>query len=286
MKSIAFIGTGVMGKSIVEHLMNATYDVTVYTRTKEKAQSLIDAGAKWAATPAEAAQDKDIIFTMVGYPQDVEEVVAGEQGVLQTAKAGAVLIDMTTSEPTLAQKIYEKAQQQGISALDAPVSGGDLGAKNGTLSIMVGGDEATFTAVYDVLKVFGDNVIYQGQAGAGQHTKMCNQIAIASGMIGVSEAMAYGLAAGLTMDKVLQSITTGAAGSWGLTNLAPRMIKGDYEAGFYIKHIVKDMGIALRECAQMNITLPGLALANDMYTKLVAAGYGEEGTQALIRSYK
>lgn len=286
MKSIAFIGTGVMGKSIVEHLMNATYDVTVYTRTKEKAQSLIDAGAKWAATPAEAAQDKDIIFTMVGYPQDVEEVVAGEQGVLQTAKAGAVLIDMTTSEPTLAQKIYEKAQQQGISALDAPVSGGDLGAKNGTLSIMVGGDEATFTAIYDVLKVFGDNVIYQGQSGAGQHTKMCNQIAIASGMIGVSEAMAYGLAAGLTMDKVLQSITTGAAGSWGLTNLAPRMIKGDYEAGFYIKHIVKDMGIALRECAQMNITLPGLALANDMYTKLVAAGYGEEGTQALIRSYK
>lgn len=286
MKSIAFIGTGVMGKSIVEHLMNATYDVTVYTRTKEKAQSLIDAGAKWAATPAEAAQDKDIIFTMVGYPQDVEEVVVGEQGVLQTAKAGAVLIDMTTSEPTLAQKIYEKAQQQGISALDAPVSGGDLGAKNGTLSIMVGGDEATFTAIYDVLKVFGDNVIYQGQAGAGQHTKMCNQIAIASGMIGVSEAMAYGLAAGLTMDKVLQSITTGAAGSWGLTNLAPRMIKGDYEAGFYIKHIVKDMGIALRECAQMNITLPGLALANDMYTKLVAAGYGEEGTQALIRSYK
>lgn len=286
MKSIAFIGTGVMGKSIVEHLMNATYDVTVYTRTKEKAQSLIDAGAKWAATPAEAAQDKDIIFTMVGYPQDVEEVVAGEQGVLQTAKSGAVLIDMTTSEPTLAQKNYEKAQQQGISALDAPVSGGDLGAKNGTLSIMVGGDEATFTAVYDVLKVFGDNVIYQGQAGAGQHTKMCNQIAIASGMIGVSEAMAYGLAAGLTMDKVLQSITTGAAGSWGLTNLAPRMIKGDYEAGFYIKHIVKDMGIALRECAQMNITLPGLALANDMYTKLVAAGYGEEGTQALIRSYK
>lgn len=286
MKSIAFIGTGVMGKSIVEHLMNATYDVTVYTRTKEKAQSLIDAGAKWAATPAEAAQDKDIIFTMVGYPQDVEEVVVGEQGVLQTAKSGAVLIDMTTSEPTLAQKIYEKAQQQGISALDAPVSGGDLGAKNGTLSIMVGGDEATFTAVYDVLKVFGDNVIYQGQAGAGQHTKMCNQIAIASGMIGVSEAMAYGLAAGLTMDKVLQSITTGAAGSWGLTNLAPRMIKGDYEAGFYIKHIVKDMGIALRECAQMNITLPGLALANDMYTKLVAAGYGEEGTQALIRSYK
>ena len=286
MKSIAFIGTGVMGKSIVEHLMNATYDVTVYTRTKEKAQSLIDAGAKWAATPAEAAQDKDIIFTMVGYPQDVEEVVAGEQGVLQTAKSGAVLIDMTTSEPTLAQKIYEKAQQQGISALDAPVSGGDLGAKNGTLSIMVGGDEATFTAVYDVLKVFGDNVIYQGQAGAGQHTKMCNQIAIASGMIGVSEAMAYGLAAGLTMDKVLQSITTGAAGSWGLTNLAPRMIKGDYEAGFYIKHIVKDMGIALRECAQMNITLPGLALANEMYTKLVAAGYGEEGTQALIRSYK
>ena len=286
MKSIAFIGTGVMGKSIVEHLMNATYDVTVYTRTKEKAQSLIDAGAKWAATPAEVAQDKDIIFTMVGYPQDVEEVVAGEQGVLQTAKAGAVLIDMTTSEPTLAQKIYEKAQQQGISALDAPVSGGDLGAKNGTLSIMVGGDEVTFTAVYDVLKVFGDNVIYQGQAGAGQHTKMCNQIAIASGMIGVSEAMAYGLAAGLTMDKVLQSITTGAAGSWGLTNLAPRMIKGDYEAGFYIKHIVKDMGIALRECAQMNITLPGLALANDMYTKLVAAGYGEEGTQALIRSYK
>ncbi|CEA02329.1 2-hydroxy-3-oxopropionate reductase [Metalysinibacillus saudimassiliensis] len=286
MTAIAFIGTGVMGKSIVLHLLKANHDVTIYTRTKEKAQSLIEAGATWAASPKEAALGKEIIFSMVGYPQDVEEVLLGEQGALQSAKAGTVIIDMTTSEPTLAKKIYQQALAQGVHALDAPVSGGDIGAQNGTLSIMVGGDEAVFHQVQRLLEVFGENIVYQGEAGAGQHTKMCNQIVIASGMIGVSEAMAYGLAAGLSMDHVLQSITTGAAGSWGLSNLAPRMIEGDYAPGFYIKHIVKDMGIALRESAQMGITLPGLTLANDMYEKLVAEGYGEEGTQALVRYYK
>lgn len=286
MTAIAFIGTGVMGKSIVLHLLKANHDVTIYTRTKEKAQSLIEAGATWAASPKEAALGKEIIFSMVGYPQDVEEVLLGEQGALQSATAGTVIIDMTTSEPTLAKKIYQQALAQGVHALDAPVSGGDVGAQNGTLSIMVGGDEAVFHQVHRLLEVFGENIVYQGEAGAGQHTKMCNQIVIASGMIGVSEAMAYGLAAGLSMDHVLQSITTGAAGSWGLSNLAPRMIEGDYAPGFYIKHIVKDMGIALRESAQMGITLPGLTLANDMYEKLVAEGYGEEGTQALVRYYK
>lgn len=286
MTAIAFIGTGVMGKSIVLHLLKANHDVTIYTRTKEKAQSLIEAGATWAASPKEAALGKEIIFSMVGYPQDVEEVLLGEQGALQSATAGTVIIDMTTSEPTLAKKIYQQALAQGVHALDAPVSGGDIGAQNGTLSIMVGGDEAVFHQVQRLLEVFGENIVYQGEAGAGQHTKMCNQIVIASGMIGVSEAMAYGLAAGLSMDHVLQSITTGAAGSWGLSNLAPRMIEGDYAPGFYIKHIVKDMGIALRESAQMGITLPGLTLANDMYEKLVAEGYGEEGTQALVRYYK
>ena len=286
MTSIAFIGTGVMGKSIVLHLLKANHDVTIYTRTKEKAQSLIEAGATCAASPKEAALGKEIIFSMVGYPQDVEEVLLGEQGALQSATAGTIIIDMTTSEPTLAKKIYQQALAQGVHALDAPVSGGDVGAQNGTLSIMVGGDETVFHQVHSLLEVFGENIVYQGEAGAGQHTKMCNQIVIASGMIGVSEAMAYGLAAGLSMDHVLQSITTGAAGSWALSNLAPRMIEGDYAPGFYIKHIVKDMGIALRESAQMGITLPGLTLANDMYEKLVAEGYGEEGTQALVRYYK
>lgn len=286
MTNITFIGTGVMGQSIIKNFLKAGHTVHMYTRTKEKAMPLVALGALWYDTAQAAAVQGDVVFTMVGYPTDVEEVYFGETGIFKAATPQKIVVDMTTSKPALAKKIADAAQNLGMEALDAPVSGGDIGAQNGTLSIMVGGSQQAFDAVKPLFEAIGQNILLQGTAGAGQHTKMCNQIAIASGMIGVSEAMAYGLAAGLTMDKVLQSITTGAAGSWGLTNLAPRMIKGDYEAGFYIKHIVKDMGIALRECAQMNITLPGLALANDMYTKLVAAGYGEEGTQALIRSYK
>jgi len=283
---IAFIGTGVMGASIIKHLLKNGHEVSVYTRTKEKAEPLVALGASWASSPAEAFKDKDIALTMVGYPADVEEVYFGDNGLFQTAKKGDIVIDMTTSEPTLAKKIYLHAQSVGVEALDAPVSGGDVGAQNGTLSIMVGGDLHTFNRVTPVLQQFGANIVYQGEAGAGQHAKMCNQIVIASGMIGVCESLAYGLKAGLDLTTVLQSISSGAAGSWSLSNLSPRMIKEDFAPGFYIKHFVKDMKIALDESKKMGISLPGLTLAYEMYDKLIAEGYGENGTQALLKYYQ
>lgn len=285
-KKIGFIGTGVMGASIVMHLLNAGHDVTIYTRTKSKAADLISAGAKWGGTPAEASTSQDIIFTMVGYPKDVEEVYIGENGIFSAANKGTMVIDMTTSEPTLAKKLYKEASERGLHSLDAPVSGGDIGAKNGTLSLMVGGDKDIFEKMKPIFELFGQNIVYQGVAGSGQHTKMCNQIAIASGMIGVCESMAYGLKAGLTMEEVLRSITAGAAGSWSLSNLAPRMLKGNLEPGFYIKHIIKDMKIALDEAEHMNLQLPGLTLAKSMYDQLLAEGYGDNGTQALIKYYE
>lgn len=283
---IGFIGVGVMGASIVKHLLKAGYSVTVYTRTKSKAESLLSAGAAWAETPAQAAQDKDVIFTMVGFPSDVEEVYFGQQGIFQSVKEEAVVIDMTTSEPTLAKKIYAYAQTIGVHALDAPVSGGDIGAKNGTLSIMIGGDKEVFDRLQPLLTHFGTNIVYQGQAGAGQHTKMCNQIVISGVMIGICESLAYGLKAGLDLETVLQSISSGAAGSWSLSNLAPRIIKDDFAPGFYIKHFVKDMKIALEEAEKMSLTLPGLQLVKEIYEKLIEAGYGENGTQALIKYYQ
>ncbi|MDM5231981.1 NAD(P)-dependent oxidoreductase [Lysinibacillus pakistanensis] len=282
---IAFIGTGVMGASIVKHLLHNGHEVTVYTRTKEKAEPLVALGATWASSPAEAFKNKDLAFTMVGYPSDVEEVYFGDNGLFQSAETGNILIDMTTSEPTLAKQIFTHAQTLGVEALDAPVSGGDIGAQNGTLSIMVGGSKATFDKVLAVMKHFGENIVYQGEAGAGQHAKMCNQIVIASGMIGVCESLAYGLKAGLDLPTVLQSIASGAAGSWSLSNLAPRMINDDYAPGFYIKHFIKDMKIALDESKKMGILLPGLTLAYEMYEKLIEEGYGEYGTQALLKAY-
>jgi len=285
-EGIAFVGTGVMGASIIKHLLNNGHEVTVFTRTKEKAEPLLALGATWASTPAEAFKHKEIAFTMVGYPADVEEVYFGDNGLFQSAESGNVVIDMTTSEPTLAKEIFERAQKLGVEALDAPVSGGDIGAQNGTLSIMVGGTQATFNKVLPIMKHFGENIVYQGEAGAGQHAKMCNQIVIASGMIGVCESLAYGLKAGLDLPTLLQSISSGAAGSWSLSNLAPRMIKKDYEPGFYIKHFVKDMKIALDESKKMGITLPGLTLAYDMYERLIEEGYGENGTQALLKAYQ
>ncbi|MEK5230903.1 NAD(P)-dependent oxidoreductase [Lysinibacillus sp. FSL K6-0232] len=283
---IAFIGAGVMGASIIKHLLNNGHEVTVYTRTKDKAEPLIALGASWASTPAEAFQQNDIAFTMVGYPSDVEAVYFGENGLFQTAQSGNIVVDMTTSEPSLAKKIFEHAQKLGVEALDAPVSGGDIGAQNGTLSIMIGGNQATYNKLLPIMQHFGQNIVYQGEAGAGQHAKMCNQIAIASGMIGVCESLAYGLKAGLDLSTVLQSISSGAAGSWSLSNLAPRMIKGDFAPGFYIKHFVKDMKIALDESEKMGISLPGLALAYEMYDKLVEEGYADNGTQALFKYYQ
>ena len=285
MNKIAFIGIGVMGASIVKHLLNAGKDVTIYTRTKSKAEPLLALGAKWANSPAEASVNQQIIFTMVGYPSDVKEVYEGEQGILESAKEGAIVVDMTTSEPTLAKEIYEKAKEKNILSLDAPVSGGDIGAQNGTLSIMVGGDYDIFEQMKPIFEIFGNNIVYQGTAGAGQHTKMCNQIVIASGMIGVCEAIVYGMKAGLNIEDVLKSISSGAAGSWSLSNLAPRMIREDLEPGFYIKHFMKDMRIALDEAEKMNLQLPGLQLAKDLYSTLVENGYENKGTQALIKYY-
>jgi 3-hydroxyisobutyrate dehydrogenase len=285
MKTIGFIGLGVMGKNMARHLLKAGYPLLVYTQTKEKANDLIEEGAVWKESVAVLAKEADVVITMVGYPQDVEEVYFGDEGILANAKEGTYVIDMTTSTPTLAEKIYQEAKKRNIYALDAPVSGGDIGARQGTLTIMVGGDEEVFSACKPILERLGTNIIHQGKAGAGQHTKMCNQIAIASNMIGVCEALAYAKRSGLDPFKVLESISQGAAGSWSLSNLAPRMLSGDFKPGFYVKHFIKDMKIALEEAEKMNLQLPGLALAKSMYEELAKAGEENSGTQALYKRY-
>lgn len=284
-KKIAFLGTGVMGVSVVNHLLDSNYEVAIYTRTKEKARSLIDAGAVWMDTVAAAVKDAELVFTMLGYPGDVEEVYFGDGGIFSTGKAGQILIDMTTSSPALAIRIANAGAKLQMATIDAPVSGGDIGAKNGTLSIMCGGEEEVFNAITPVLAVFGKQIVYQGLAGSGQHAKMCNQIAIATNMIGVCEALVYAEKAGLDPETVLKSISTGAAGSWSLSNLAPRMLDGDFEPGFYVKHFMKDINIALAEAEAMNLSLPGLQLASEMYKKLVEKGFSDQGTQVLYKSY-
>ncbi len=283
---IGFIGTGVMGKSMAFNLLKKGYQVFVYTRTKAKANELLEKGAKWADSPKEVAQQANVIITIVGFPSDVEETYFGDNGLIANAKPGTYLIDMTTSKPGLAVKIHEEAKKRGIRALDAPVSGGDIGAREGRLSIMVGGDEDDFKAVMPVFEALGTNIVYQGTAGSGQHAKMCNQIVIASGMIGVAESMAYAKKSGLDPERVLTSITSGAAGSWALSNLAPRMIKGDFEPGFYIKHFIKDMGIALEEAEKMGMEIPGVSLARTMYEKLAEQGEENSGTQALYKYWE
>lgn len=283
---IGFIGTGVMGKSMAGHLLDAGYQLTVYTRTKEKAADLLEKGAVWSATPREVARKADVIFTIVGYPSDVEEIYLGEDGLIANGKQGSYLIDMTTSTPSLAKKIYEQAKEKGMNAIDAPVSGGDVGAREAKLAIMVGGDNEAFLKVEPLLNILGTNIVHQGVAGAGQHTKMCNQIAIASNMIGVSEAIIYAQKAGLDPETVLKSISTGAAGSWSLSNLAPRMINGNFEPGFYIKHFIKDMKIALDEAKRMDMEVPGLSLALSLYEQLAGKGEENSGTQALYKYWK
>jgi len=284
-KKIGFIGTGVMGRSLVKHLLKANHEVSIYTRTKEKAADLVKEGAIMVSSPIEVAKKVEILFTMVGYPQDVEEIYFGDNGIFQIDNVNLIVIDMTTSTPTLAKKIDEKAKEKGMRSLDAPVSGGDIGAQLGKLSIMCGGEKSTYEEVLPILNIFGETILYQGKAGAGQHTKMCNQITIASGMIGVCEALAYGKKAGLDLEQVLRSISTGAAGSWSLSNLAPRMIARNNEPGFYIKHFMKDMRIALEEADKMGLQLPGLTLAKSLYEELMEEGYAENGTQALINLY-
>ncbi|WP_394136946.1 NAD(P)-dependent oxidoreductase [Cytobacillus oceanisediminis] len=280
---VGFIGTGVMGKSMAGHLLKAGYPLVVYTRTKEKASDLLESGAEWAETPLEVAQKANVIITIVGYPADVEEVYLGENGIITNGKENTYVIDMTTSTPTLAKRLSEEAAKKGMQALDAPVSGGDIGAKEAKLSVMVGGDREAFLAVEPIFNLLGTNIVYQGKAGSGQHTKMCNQIAIASNMIGVCEAIVYAEKAGLDPKTVLQSISSGAAGSWSLSNLAPRMIDGNFEPGFYIKHFIKDMNIALQEAEAMGMLTPGLALAKKMYAQLAEEGEENSGTQALYK---
>ncbi|MGI8385597.1 NAD(P)-dependent oxidoreductase [Robertmurraya sp. P23] len=284
--TIGFIGLGVMGKSMARNLVKAGYKVFAYTRTKEKAQDILDEGVAWIESPEAIAEKVDIIITMVGYPSDVEQIYLGEKGIVHTARPGSFLIDMTTSTPTLAKKIYNESKKMGIYSVDAPVSGGDIGAREGKLSIMAGGDQEVFDALQPIFQVLGSNIVYQGSAGAGQHTKMCNQIAIASNMLGVCEAVVYAEKAGLDPTTVLKSISSGAAGSWSLSNLAPRIIGGDFSPGFYIKHFIKDMTIALDEAEQMGMMTPGLSLAKSLYEKLAEQGEENSGTQALYKYWK
>jgi len=281
---IGFIGTGVMGQGMIRNLLKADYPVNIYTRTQSKATGLIEEGAQWRASVAEVAANSDVIITIVGYPQDVEEVYF-DNGILAHAPKGATVIDMTTSSPSLAERIYEEGKERGIAALDAPVSGGDIGARNGKLSIMVGGDREAFNKVLAIFQAMGENIVYQGTAGRGQHTKMTNQILIAGGMLGLCEAFAYAERAGLDLEHVLKSVEAGAAGSFSLSNLGPRILKGDFAPGFYVKHIIKDMTIALNEAEKMGLLTPGLALAKARYEELAELGFEESGTQALYKLY-
>ena len=280
-KTIGWIGTGIMGAPMAKHLVNAGYKVNVYNRTKEKAAELIEMGCTWFDTPKEFTANSDVVVTIIGFPKDVEECYFGEQGIFNGIKPGTILIDMTTTKPSLAIKISEEAGKIGAEFIDAPVSGGQVGAINGTLSIMIGGKKEVVDSVLPMFEAFGKNMVYQGAAGAGQHTKMCNQITIAGTMIGVCEALIYGVKAGLNLNTMLESITKGAAGCWTLDVLAPKVVKGDYAPGFSVDNFVKDMTIALEEAEAMKLSLPGLALVKQLYISLQAMGKGSSGTQAL-----
>jgi 3-hydroxyisobutyrate dehydrogenase len=285
MERIGFVGTGVMGTGIINNLLKAGYEVTIYNRTKAHAQGLIDAGARWAASPAKVAADAPITFSMVGFPQDVADVYFSEQGILAGAQAGSIVVDMTTSTPTLARKIAAAAGQRGTAAVDAPVSGGDIGAKNGTLSIMIGGDQAALPQLQPIFDIIGNQTHYFGPAGSGQHAKMANQIMVAGTMTGLTEMLAYAKAAGLKLEDVLATVGGGAAANWSLINYGPRILAGDYTPGFFAKHFLKDLRIALDEAERMHLELPATAAAKQLYEQLVDAGHGNDGTQALIKLY-
>jgi 3-hydroxyisobutyrate dehydrogenase len=279
---LGWIGTGVMGASMCSHLIAKGFSMTVTTRSRSKAQPLLDRGAVWASTPREVASRSDVIFAIVGFPRDVREVFLGADGALAGSKAGNILVDMTTSEPSLAIEIYDAAKARGVYAVDAPVSGGDVGAKEARLSIMIGGDRDVVEALHPCWETMGKTIIHQGPAGAGQHTKAVNQTLIASNMIGVCEALLYAYKAGLDLNTVLQSVAPGAAGSWSLSNLGPRIIANNFDPGFFVEHFIKDMGIALDEANRMGLALPGLALARQLYVSLKSKGHGRDGTHALL----
>ena len=285
MKKIGFIGVGVMGKSMVRNLIKQGFEVSIYARTKAKVTDVLSDGALWCDTIAECAANRDAVITMVGYPKDVEEVYFGENAILANASQGCVLIDMTTTSPQLSIRIEAAAKEKGLKALDAPVSGGDVGAKNATLSIMVGGEKETFEQCLPIFQAMGTTILYEGKAGTGQHTKMANQIALGGAIAGVCEAMTYAKKVGLDLQTMLDSISQGAAGSWQMSNMAPRMLKGDFDPGFFVKHYIKDMNIAIEEATQVDLTMPVLQEVHDMYQALDDQGMGDLGTQALIKYY-
>jgi 3-hydroxyisobutyrate dehydrogenase len=279
---IGWIGTGVMGRSMCGHVIDAGYKVTLFNRTKEKAAELLERGASWANSPREVAAASDVVISIVGYPNDVRQVILGDDGALAGCKSGSIIVDMTTSQPSLAVEIAQRAAERGVIGIDAPVSGGDVGARNKTLSIMIGGDDNAVANLEPIWKTMGAKWVRQGGPGAGQHTKMVNQVLIATGMIGVCEALLYGYKAGLDLERVLESVASGAAGSWSLSNYGPRMIAGNFDPGFFVAHFIKDMGIALQEAHRMGIALPGLALADQLYQAVASQGHARMGTHSLI----
>lgn len=283
--TIAFIGTGVMGRSMAGHLQKAGHTLHVHNRTREKAKALVDAGARWHDSAGSASAEADVVITMVGFPNDVEATYLAPGGVIERARAGALLIDMTTSSPVLARKIADAAAKRGIASLDAPVSGGDVGAREARLVIMVGGEQAAFDRAKPLFELMGKTINRLGGPGAGQHCKMANQIAVAVGMVAWCEALAYAKKAGLDPNTVLATISGGAAGSWAMTNLAPRALADNYAPGFYVKHILKDMRIALESAAEMKLDVPGLSTAKKLYDQVAARGWEDCGTQALYRFY-
>ncbi len=279
---LGWIGTGVMGSSMCENLLRAGFSATVYNRTKAKAQKLLAKGARWADSPRAVAEQSDVIFSIVGYPADVREVILGSDGALAGCRPGAIIVDMTTSEPTLAVEIADAALKHGAIGLDAPVSGGDVGAREARLSIMIGGDARAFAALEPCWQAMGKTVVHHGGPGAGQHAKMVNQALIAASMIGVCESLLYAYKAGLDLEKVLQSTSGGGASSWSLVNYGPRMLKGDFAPGFFVEHFLKDLGIVLAESRRMNLIMPGVALVEQLYRCVKAQGHGRDGTQVLI----
>ena len=279
---IGWIGTGVMGSSMCGHLLTAGYRVTIHSRTRSKAQPLLDRGAQWAENPRAVAAQSDVLFTMVGFPQDVRSVYFDPTGILPGARAGMTLIDMTTTQPSLSREIASAASTNNLSALDAPVSGGDVGAKNATLSIMIGGEGDSVHAMMPLFELLGKTIVHQGGPGTGQQAKLCNQIVIAGTMIGVCESLLYGYKAGLNLNRMLESIRGGAAACWTLDNLAPKILQRNFDPGFFVEHFIKDMGLALEEAKRMELVLPGLTLVHQLYQTVQTLGHGRSGTHALM----
>jgi 3-hydroxyisobutyrate dehydrogenase len=286
MMKIGWIGTGIMGGPMAGHLQAAGHDLYIFNRTRVKAESLLNNGSYWCESPVEVAANSEIVFTMITFPADVEEVYLGENGILSIEGYCHIVVDMTTSRPSLAQTITRAAVERGMNSLDAPVSGGDIGARNATLAIMVGGNKEVFDTVLPLFQLMGQTISYMGGPGAGQHTKMCNQILIAGTMIGVCESLLYADKAGLDKQSVINIIGKGAASCWSINNLGPRIVSGNYEPGFVVEHFIKDMGIALQEAASVNLSLPGLAVVHQLYLAVKAQGHGRSGTHALILALK